>query len=215
MFARTPPEKLVDAKGRPYFLWDVEMTLDEFQSRLKDPDPEVRGYLTGKLMRQAKPDDVFTFVSVDEIVDLWPELEKYLGRTQEFWRWILGAWGRKLPLSDRPGPAAGGDRDVAANTPRLLLVGELCAILGRADIRPLQDVLVLPEAGTDLADAAVEETAKDGGLSPPTLAWVLNGREATRLARLAGISEHEATDLDRFRRKLAEKLRDLSSPSPS
>lgn len=29
---------------------------------LRDPDPDVRAYLVGKLMRQAKPDDVFLFV---------------------------------------------------------------------------------------------------------------------------------------------------------
>jgi hypothetical protein len=57
------------------------MTLSEFQAGLHDPDPEVRAYLMGKLMRQAKPDDVFTFVSAREIRDLWPRLERYLGKT--------------------------------------------------------------------------------------------------------------------------------------
>jgi hypothetical protein len=35
--------------------------LEEFRERLRDPDPAVRAYYLGKLMRQAKPDDVFTF----------------------------------------------------------------------------------------------------------------------------------------------------------
>jgi hypothetical protein len=39
------------------------MTLDEFKEGLRSADLEVRVYLVGKLMRQAKPDDVFTFVS--------------------------------------------------------------------------------------------------------------------------------------------------------
>ena len=76
MLNQTPPERLVDIAGRPYFLWDVDMTLDEFRKRLNDPDLEIRGYLVGKLMRQAKPDDVFAFVSMAEIVDLWPRLER-------------------------------------------------------------------------------------------------------------------------------------------
>ncbi len=33
-------------------------------------------------MRQAKPDDVFTFVSLDELYDLLPAIERYLGRTR-------------------------------------------------------------------------------------------------------------------------------------
>lgn len=92
----TPPEKLVDRAGRPYFLWDVDMTLEEFETRLRTSSRSGRAYLVGKMMRQAKPDDVFTFVTVDEIVELWPELERYLGRSREFWRWLLGFWGCDL-----------------------------------------------------------------------------------------------------------------------
>ena len=92
MLAPTPPDRLVDAEGRPYFLWDSPMTLDEFRARLADPDPEVRAYLVGKLMRQAKPDDVFTFVSAREIRALWPLLTRYLGATREFWTWLFDAW---------------------------------------------------------------------------------------------------------------------------
>jgi hypothetical protein len=36
MLAPTPRERLVDAHGRPYFLWDVDMTLDEFERALQD-----------------------------------------------------------------------------------------------------------------------------------------------------------------------------------
>jgi len=92
----TPHSRLVDAAGRPYFLWDTDMTLVEFQRRLRESEREGKGYLVGKLMRQAKPDDVFTFVTLDEIVELWPTLERYLGRQREFWRWLLDFWGCEL-----------------------------------------------------------------------------------------------------------------------
>ena len=62
----TPPNRLVDAAGRPYFLWDTEMTLDDFVRRLRESTREGRAYLVGKLMRQAKPDDVFTFVALED-----------------------------------------------------------------------------------------------------------------------------------------------------
>lgn len=88
----TPPERLTDAQGRPYFLWDCDLTLEQFRERLEDPDPEVRAYLVGKLMRQAKPDDVFLFVEPDTIRELWPRLLRYLGRTREFWKWLLDTW---------------------------------------------------------------------------------------------------------------------------
>lgn len=91
---QTPQDLLVDGRGRPYFLWDVDMTVDEFRKALLDPDPCVRGYLIGKLMRQAKPDDVFLFVSLDVIRLQWPFIEKHLGETADFWRWILEGWER-------------------------------------------------------------------------------------------------------------------------
>ena len=84
----TPRAKMIDDAGRPYFLWDTDMTLEEFELRMRDSDPEVRAFLTGKLMRQARPDDVFEFVGLQEIMDLWPLLERYLGKTRPFWTWI-------------------------------------------------------------------------------------------------------------------------------
>jgi hypothetical protein len=95
MLAPTPPEQLVDAESRPYFLWDVEMTLAEFKERLAGSGLPVRAYLVGKMMRQAKPDDALQFVSPQEIADLWPLLEKHLGRTREFWKWLLEEWGHR------------------------------------------------------------------------------------------------------------------------
>lgn len=91
----TSPDRLVDSAGRPYFLWDVDMTLERFEALLRTSDRPTKAYLVGKLMRQAKPDDVFTFVSESEIRDLWPDLERYLGKTKPFWQWLLGVWEKR------------------------------------------------------------------------------------------------------------------------
>ena len=57
-----------------------------------DPDPVVRAYFVAKLMRQAKPDDVFRFVTLGTIRALWPTRARHLGRTQPFWSWLLETW---------------------------------------------------------------------------------------------------------------------------
>lgn len=75
---------------------DEDLTLQAFRERLVDPDPEVRAYYLGKMMRQAKPDDVFSFVTLREITALFPLVLRYLGRTREFWTWVLGYW-KALP----------------------------------------------------------------------------------------------------------------------
>jgi len=68
------------------------MTLEEFRQGLRNPDADVRAYLVGKLMRQAKPDDVFSFVSPREIRELWPGIQRYLGRSRSFWTWLFERW---------------------------------------------------------------------------------------------------------------------------
>ncbi|HVS19350.1 MAG TPA: hypothetical protein VMT18_12165 [Planctomycetota bacterium] len=84
---------MVDRHGRPYFLWDNDLTLEQFVEQLRTGDDGVRSYLIAKLMRQAKPDDVFSFVRLDEIVGLWPGIRTRLGRTRAMWTWLLEEWG--------------------------------------------------------------------------------------------------------------------------
>lgn len=96
----TPADRLTDAQGRPYFLWDEEATtLTTFLVDLRGADIDVRVHSLGKLMRQAKPDDVFTFVTPHEIVAHWPALERHLGRSLPFWSWLITTW-RRLGLVD-------------------------------------------------------------------------------------------------------------------
>lgn len=87
----TPPERLVDAAGRPYFLWDAEMTLDTFRARLVDPDAVVRAHFLAKLMRQARPDDVLALVGTRALRDAWPSVRDQLGDKHDFWAWWLEA----------------------------------------------------------------------------------------------------------------------------
>jgi hypothetical protein len=94
VLAPTPADRLLDERGRPYFLWDDDMTSDELRARLVDPDPEVRAYFLGKLMRQAKPDDVFVFVSLSAIVAQFAAVARYLGESREFWTWLIERWGK-------------------------------------------------------------------------------------------------------------------------
>lgn len=90
----TPEPLMVDARGRPYFLWDLDMGLAEFKQTLVDEDPVVRGYMLGKLMRQAKPDDVFVFVSPRHVRENWEFLKAHLGKSLPFWEWLFGEWER-------------------------------------------------------------------------------------------------------------------------
>lgn len=89
MLNPTPPEKLCDRHGRPYFLWDLDMTLETFRSRLIDPDPDIRAHALGKLLRQARPDDALTLVTVVQIRQDWDRVQRHLGHRRAFWEWLL------------------------------------------------------------------------------------------------------------------------------
>lgn len=95
MSALNPTINLCDAQNRPYFLWDCDMTMSELIEGLKNPDVEIRAYLAAKIMRQAKPDDVFTFLTLKQIAELWPNLVRYLGKKLAFWDWLLSMWEKQ------------------------------------------------------------------------------------------------------------------------
>jgi len=92
MPASTQNSILLDPRGRPYFLWDVDMDLEALERRLADPDPVVSGYFHAKLMREARPEDVFALTTKERIRALWPHLERHLGRSRPYWRWLLEQW---------------------------------------------------------------------------------------------------------------------------
>lgn len=206
----TRKDLLTDDQGRPYFLWDVELTLDEFRAKLRDGSHAGRAYLVGKLMRQAKPDDVFEFVTLAEIRDLWPDLHRYLGRTREFWTWLLDRWESiELTVEISQGPVR-----IRVDAPNEILVNKLCTLLGRAEFRDLVDVRALLAAGGDLARALGDAPRKDGGFSPLTLAWVLRGLPVSAMGEEEGTGPADAQELARFRDDLVGRLTDAARPAP-
>lgn len=92
MLNPTPDRLLLDGSGRPYFLWDCDLTDRQFRALLRDEDRRVRGAALGRLMRQAKPDDVFRYVTEPDVRSLWDEVQPYLGRSGRFWTWLLDTW---------------------------------------------------------------------------------------------------------------------------
>jgi hypothetical protein len=87
-----------------------------------------------------------------------------------------------------------------------ILVAKLAALLGRVELRDLVDVQALLKAGGDLTAALRDAPRKDAGFSSMTLAWVLQMFEPRPLALALGWNEEQATDIDRFRKELIERL---------
>jgi hypothetical protein len=73
-------------------LWDCDVTEEQFRSALATDDPDLRAYWLAKLMRQAKPDEVFLYVSLAEIREMWDRVRPILGNERDLWTFLLGRW---------------------------------------------------------------------------------------------------------------------------
>ncbi len=92
---------------------------------------------------------------------------------------------------------------VFVDDPQEILANKLGAILGRSELRDLVDVKSLVEAGHDLDRAIVDAATKDGGMSPPTLAWLLDQMPIEQMARGHRL---DPIPLLAFRDQLVKKL---------
>ncbi len=83
---------LGDPDAIPYFLWDEPMTVASLRERLRTSSGSERIRLLATVLREARDTDVWRFTTVDEVVALWPALERHLGRRRRFWEFLLGKW---------------------------------------------------------------------------------------------------------------------------
>jgi hypothetical protein len=83
---------LDDPEAIPYFLWDDPMTMRELRARLRDASSPERSRLLGKILREARDEDVWKFLSPADLSARWDELSPHLGRRRGFWEFLIGAW---------------------------------------------------------------------------------------------------------------------------
>lgn len=117
------------------------------------------------------------------------------------------------PTLEEPEPATIGRVTILIDTPREILANKLCTLLSRSELRDLQDVKALLEAGGDWDRALRDAPEKDGGFSPLTLAWVLRALDERALAEAARWSALEIRGLSEFKAELVDRLVSASEPS--
>lgn len=94
---------------------------------------------------------------------------------------------------------------------RELRANKLGALLGRGDIKDLVDLFVLAEAGLDPIDGLQDAAAKDAGMEPATLAWVLQ-QVSTDPSALLLERQLSQAELEAFRDQLVQRLQALAWP---
>jgi hypothetical protein len=71
---------LDDPEAVPYFLWDEPMTVAELKRRLAASSPAERARFLGKILREARDEEVWTFTTPEEVAGEWPRISLHLGR---------------------------------------------------------------------------------------------------------------------------------------
>jgi hypothetical protein len=84
-------------KDRPYFAWDIRATDADIREHLRDPDAALRAQWQGWLMREARFDEVWDYLTLEDVIDNWPLIRRHLGRMRSFWEFLLDGW-RQLGL---------------------------------------------------------------------------------------------------------------------
>ena len=79
-------------KDRPYFLRDVDVSETELRELLRQPDADARAQWQGRLLREARFDDVWSYLTLEEVLRDWPRIERHLGRRRGFWEFLLRGW---------------------------------------------------------------------------------------------------------------------------
>jgi hypothetical protein len=77
---------------RPYFLWDVPVTEDELRARLHEPDADTRAQWQACILREARFDDVWRYLTLAEVVRDRDHIRRHLGRRRAFWDYLLQGW---------------------------------------------------------------------------------------------------------------------------
>lgn len=95
---------------------------------------------------------------------------------------------------------------VVVDTLHEILVNKLCALLGRSELRDLQDVRAILDTGAELERALVDAPEKDAGFSGPTLAWILRQFPLAAVAAASALAPAEVVELDAFRDALIDRV---------
>jgi predicted nucleotidyltransferase component of viral defense system len=101
---------------------------------------------------------------------------------------------------------------VRVDPPDEILVNKLTALVGRAEIRDLVDVMALEQTGLRVEDALHAALEKDGGCTPASLAWVLSQVRISDSSRLPGDADPAAVNV--WLDQLVRRLRRAAAPAP-
>jgi hypothetical protein len=81
-----------DARRVPDFCWDRRLTAGQIRDQLQQCTGPAWTKLAAWIMREAAFPEVWLFLTPQQVRDHLEELDPFLGRRREFWRFIIQEW---------------------------------------------------------------------------------------------------------------------------
>jgi len=83
-----------DSTDRPDFLWDEPLSRGDLKTLLDSGDEEERLYYAAKILREARFEEVWDYLSPAFLASRWEKLRWRLGRKKKFWEFVYTVWRR-------------------------------------------------------------------------------------------------------------------------
>ena len=77
---------------KPYFLWDYNLTDKQIRKILKSGNEYSRQWLIGRILESAKFEDVWKYLHIREVLEIFPTL-KMRSQIKQVWEKAFKAWG--------------------------------------------------------------------------------------------------------------------------
>jgi hypothetical protein len=77
---------------RPDFLWDESLSREDLKKILASGNEEERLYYAAKILREARFEEVWDYLSPAFLAFYWEKLRWRLGRRKKFWEFLYATW---------------------------------------------------------------------------------------------------------------------------
>jgi len=77
---------------RPDFLWDERLSRGDLKKILASQDEEESLYYAAKVLREARFEEVWEYLSPAFLASHWEKLRARLGRKKQFWEFLYTTW---------------------------------------------------------------------------------------------------------------------------
>lgn len=93
------PTDTSTAHERPYFIWNADLTEQDVRDILTGDDDYAREQMIGHIVRNARFEDIWKYVTIQDVLDNWRVVRGFLWppSLREVWAWALQVWGYDVP----------------------------------------------------------------------------------------------------------------------